>query len=121
MPRDRRSTSFTASCSLLYGHMRRPPSAGPSTVLWIAMMALRPASLLWQKTTSSWPVVASVSKIIGVQLRERKSFGAWALWPSSHIASGRDERGRDRKYLQGRALYLQYPGENSAIPVRWRT
>ena len=53
MPRDRRSTSLTASCSVLYGHMRKPPSAGPSTVLWIAMMAFRPASLLWQKTTSS--------------------------------------------------------------------
>ena len=36
--------------------MRRPPRAGPSTELWMAMIALRPASLLWQKTTSSWPV-----------------------------------------------------------------
>src|SRR5687768_18622966 len=44
--------------------MRKPPSAGPSTVLWIAMMAFRPASLLWQKTTCSWPDVARVSKII---------------------------------------------------------
>src|SRR5690242_2780943 len=64
MPRDRRSTSFTASASDLYGHMRRPPSAGPSTVLWIATMAFRPASALWQNTTSSWPVLAMVSKII---------------------------------------------------------
>src|SRR5690242_11061166 len=64
MPRDRRSTSFSASASFLYGHMRRPPSAGPSTVLWIAMMALRPASLLWQNTTCSWPELEMVSKII---------------------------------------------------------
>src|SRR3569832_1469277 len=65
MPRDRRSTSFTASPSFLYGHMRKPPSAGPRTVLWIAMIAFSPASLLWQNTTSSWPVLEIVSKIIG--------------------------------------------------------
>src|SRR5690606_3854154 len=64
MPRDRRSTSFSASSSLLYGHMRVPPRAGPSTVLWIAMIAFRPASLLWQKTTCSWPKVSRGSKII---------------------------------------------------------
>src|SRR5690606_39866258 len=44
--------------------MRVPPRAGPSTVLWIAMMALRPASLLWQYTTSSWPEVEMRSKIM---------------------------------------------------------
>src|SRR5690554_1225315 len=65
MPRLRRRTSFSASCSVWYGHMRVPPSAGPSTVLWIAMMAFRPASLLWQNTTCSWPKVSRVSKIIG--------------------------------------------------------
>src|SRR3546814_249900 len=64
MPRDRRSTSLSASASDLYGHIRVPPSAGPSTVLWIAMMAFRPASLLWQKTTCSWPKVSRCSKII---------------------------------------------------------
>src|SRR3546814_10579754 len=35
MPRDRRSTSLSASASDLYGHIRVPPSAGPSTVLWL--------------------------------------------------------------------------------------
>ena len=44
--------------------MRVPPRAGPSTVLWIAMMAFRPASLLWQYTTSSWFEVEMVSKIM---------------------------------------------------------
>src|SRR5579859_2157000 len=82
MPRDRRSTSFTASCSVLYGHMRRPPSAGPSTVLWIAMMAFRPASLLWQKTTSSWPVLAMVSKIIGTWTPHRTVLGKALIWES---------------------------------------
>src|SRR5690606_11686452 len=64
MPRDRRSTSFSASSSLLYGHIRVPPRAGPRTAVWIAMMAVRPASLLWQNTTCSWPKVSRVSKII---------------------------------------------------------
>jgi hypothetical protein len=64
MPRDRRSTSFSASASFLYGHMRSPPSAGPSTELCTAMIALRLASLLWQNTTCSCSVCAMDSKIM---------------------------------------------------------
>src|SRR6478736_6486093 len=104
MPRDRRSTSFTASASLLYGHMRRPPSDGPSTVLWIAMMALRPASLLWQNTTSSCPVWVIVSKIMVGSGLENGCVGAQRIvsafdgfaslgLPAPRIASGRDDRG----------------------------
>ncbi|MCW0416170.1 hypothetical protein NB689_001924 [Xanthomonas sacchari] len=48
--------------------MRTPPSAGPSTVLWMAMIACSPTSRLWQKTTCSWPVLASVSKSMGAPL-----------------------------------------------------
>src|SRR6266849_10183102 len=42
MPRDRRSTSVIACCSLAYGNMRQPPKAGPSVVSWIAISARRP-------------------------------------------------------------------------------
>src|SRR3546814_10989237 len=77
MPRDRRSTSLSASASDLYGHIRVPPSAGPSTVLWIAMMAFRPASLLLQKTTCSWPErksgVLGKSVSVSVELGGRRT------------------------------------------------
>ena len=79
MPRLRRSTSFRASSSLAYGHMRVPPRAGPRTVLWIAMMAFRPASLLWQNTTSSWFEVEMISKIMeGSGLADCAGPGMWA-------------------------------------------
>src|SRR6266446_10457727 len=37
MPRERRSTSVIACCSLAYGYMRQPPKAGPRVVSWIAI------------------------------------------------------------------------------------
>jgi hypothetical protein len=54
--------------------MRVPPNAGPSTVLWIAMMAFRPASLLWQNTTCSWPKVSKGFK----DHRKRSNAGRFA-------------------------------------------
>src|SRR5690606_38533517 len=84
MPRDRRSTSFSASASDLYGHMRVPPRAGPSTVLWMAMMAFRPASLLWQNTTCSWPLVSICSKIIGCSAAARRA----GRKPAPHVMVG---------------------------------
>src|SRR5262245_9125913 len=62
MPRERRSTSSIASLSLAYGHMRHPPNAGPSTVLWIAITALSPDAPSRQNTTCSCSRTAMRSK-----------------------------------------------------------
>src|SRR5690606_2201741 len=96
MPRDRRSTSFSASASLLYGHMRVPPSAGPSVVLWIAMMAFRPASLLWQNTTCSWPKVSRVSKIISCSAAAGARGARPAGWGVTNRAFYPHSRPRER-------------------------
>ena len=63
MPRERRSTSATASAVLAYGHMRQPPAAGPRAVEWMAMIALSPVAASWPNTTCSWASNSRRSKI----------------------------------------------------------
>ncbi|MNU84126.1 hypothetical protein D3C71_738380 [compost metagenome] len=54
IPLERRNTSFKASISLLYIHIRVPPKAGPRTVLCTAIIAFRPVAVSLQNNNCSW-------------------------------------------------------------------
>src|SRR5260370_12622066 len=62
MPRERRSTSVIACCSLAYGYMRQPPKAGPSVVSWIAISARRPLAASLREQQRLMAVVVGVTK-----------------------------------------------------------
>jgi hypothetical protein len=49
----RRGAPPLKGCSVAYGHIRMPPNAGPSLVLWIEMMAWSPLWASWHWMTCS--------------------------------------------------------------------
>src|SRR6266436_32407 len=64
MPRERRSTSVIACCSLAYGYMRQPPKAGPRVVSWIATSARRPLAVSLREQQRLMAVVVGVTEHI---------------------------------------------------------